>query len=64
MLETTVDRAAEKAEDNLPMPCNGSEHSSDIEITVDNDVEIFDKKKQKENYSDGMKVHNFTECCR
>lgn len=28
-----------------------------------NNIEIFIKKKEKENYSD-LKMYNFIECCR
>lgn len=61
MLESTADKATDE---KLSMPCNNAEHSSETQLTVDNKIEVFKKKKQKENYSDGMKLHNFTECCR
>ena len=60
MLESTADKATDE---KLSVPCN-AEHSSETQLTVDNKIEVFKKKKQKENYSDDMKLHNFTECCR
>lgn len=65
MLESASEKGVIATEKNLTMACNGTEQESDNKhLSVANNIEVGDKKKQKENLSDDMKMHNVTECCR
>ena len=64
MLESMTDKAVTPAEEKLTMSCNDTDISHGKHLTVENNIEVFTGKKEKENFSDGMKMHNFTECCR
>lgn len=66
MLESTPDKAGILAsEETLIMTCNDTDPCSGKHLTVESNIDVLSaQKKQKENFNDGMKVHNFTECCR
>ena len=66
MLESIVNKALKSVDDKPDddLEDRSSKSSGHDHLTVDSSVEVSAKEYQKDKCTNGMKIHNFTECCR